>query len=151
MPNRPIHDIAGLLAGSWEGARLATQSGSPHPLVEIAGAAVGGVLGSRIPDVVDAPTCPRHRGIAHGLPAGGFVASLPIKEWQEACRTRAILHEAKLLAQQEGSVGQLIQQLLVWFWHTVAGMLGGLRAGYLSHLALDATTSMSLPLIGLRV
>ena len=55
------------------------------------------------------------------------------------------------MALAEGSLAWLVQRVLVLFWHVLAGLLGGLRAGYLSHLALDAVTPMSLPFIGLGV
>ena len=151
MPNRPAHDLAGLLVGGFEGFRLSEQIQSRYRLAEVIGSTVGGVGGSRVPDAFDTPTSPRHRGLAHGVAAASFVLSLPVEEWQAACRAHAAAHEANAIALAEGSLNWLVQRALVLFWHFLAGLLGGLRAGYFSHLALDAMTPMSLPLIGLGV
>lgn len=150
MPNRPVHDIAGLLAGIVEGARQANTAGSPYPEVEVVASAVGGVLGSRCPDWVEpASQGPRHRAVAHDMMFGVAVAKLPVVEWQSACRRAAAEHEVRALRLPAGSLERAIQQMLVYLWHALAGVLGGLRAGYLSHLVLDFGTPACLPLVGL--
>jgi len=132
-----------------EGMRSTSSAYSPHRDLEIVAAAVGGVVGSRCPDWLEpATTGPRHRALAHDVVFGVAVARLPVNEWQAACRRVAAAHEVRAMLLPEGSLERLIQQLLVYFWHVLAGALGGLRAGYLSHLALDFATPSSLPLVG---
>lgn len=148
MPNRPVHDVIGGISGGVDSLRLAAASTTPYPSTEVIAGIVGGVLGSRFPDIVDPPTSPNHRGAAHSILAGAAALSVPISEWQGACRRLAAEHEHRMLAKQEGSFDRFVQQIAVWFWHFLAGLIAGIRAGYVSHLALDATTSAALPLIG---
>ncbi len=149
MPNRPVHDIARLVTGVAEGMRMSNAATSSHPSLEIVAAALGGVVGSRCPDWLEPATAgPRHRAHAHDVVFGVAVAKLPVDEWQAACRRAAAAHESRATLLPEGSLERLIQQLLVYFWHALAGVLCGLRAGYLSHLSLDFTTPSSLPLVG---
>jgi hypothetical protein len=136
-----------LILGGLDGARLADSS--PYDGTEIFAAAIGGVLGSRIPDAVDPPHGPRHRAAAHDVMIGVAVAGLPIAEWQAACRAQATQHAAHASAHPADSWERWFQELLAWLWHVVAGLLTGLRAGFLSHLILDAFTTLSVPVMGM--
>jgi len=42
----------------------------------------------------------------------------------------------------------LFQLLAEWFWSFLAGVLGGMTPGYLSHLVLDAGTARGIPFLG---
>jgi hypothetical protein len=47
----------------------------------------------------------------------------------------------------ENSFSQLLSVLGELFWEFLAGFLNGIAAGYASHLALDALTPHSIPLL----
>jgi hypothetical protein len=44
-------------------------------------------------------------------------------------------------------VQQLFHSLAALFWSALAGWLNGFVAGYISHLVLDARTTVSIPII----
>lgn len=115
-----VHQIAGAAAGM--GICLlgdeAEPSRHPHPLL---GVTVGALLG-RLPDQLEPAVHPNHRQFFHSFLVLGICA-YGVKrayEWQP-----------------ESQAGELMRWLL---------LIGG--ASYLSHLALDAITRKSLPLVG---
>ncbi len=75
--------------------------------------------------------------------------------FEAACRENAEKCKA-LPMEQRGDVfvfvpadpiTQLLLSLFEIFWRLAAGFANGLAAGYLSHLALDAMTPRSIPLL----
>lgn len=149
MPNRPVHDIVGSTVGALQGAWSASVTASPYPALETIAAAMGGLAGSRVPDWLEPSTVgPRHRALAHDAATGLLIAKLPVAEWQATCRRLGAAHAARANTLPEDSWPQLLERLFAYIFYALAGCLGGMRAGYLSHLALDFTTPASLPLAG---
>jgi hypothetical protein len=151
MPNRNVHTAAGIGTAWLGGYLMAPKDMTPddRPLYAL-GLTFGGWLGSRMPDMLDPPTHPGHRSYAHGLVAAGAVA---IGEWMKGvahCRSRA----ATLRAEADVCDAFLnvadAQNKRAWanFWIFAAGAVQGFGLGYASHLALDALTARSLPVIG---
>jgi membrane-bound metal-dependent hydrolase YbcI (DUF457 family) len=118
--NGPTHRlVAGLAVGLALGDRE-----SKHGLVT-ARPIVGGLAGAlltNLPDILEPATSPNHRAFFHSLTFAAIVV--------------AGMHK---LSQWEP------QTDVDRFWKSL-GMLAG--ASYLIHLALDFTTSRSLPLLG---
>ena len=113
---------------------------------EIVGRLVGGVVGGRLPDVIDPPTHPGHRGVGHAIVpavAAMILVVRMIPDLQTVLRTRAAdLRRRADLAPAEERWPLQLQALVTEF---VLGAIVGLPAGYASHLALDATTPAGLP------
>lgn len=148
MANRPTHDLFGGITGM--GCAYLTLPTEPQSngIVELVGGAVGGVAGSRIPDIIDPATMPNHRDVGHGIinaiVVGNFCWS-NLSEWQAWCRARAD-ECAACRARATDDVARALYWIAEIFWRFVAGLLAGLIGGYASHLVLDATTPRSLPL-----
>lgn len=148
MPNKEIHRPIGAAAG---GAYAWVRSGTDsvdHAVLEAVGGLVGGWLGAALPDWIDPPTCPNHRHYGHGLlTVAGTVAITAelILDVQNRLRCKAdLLARNRIYLTDDFArfinwVGELLLRLVV-------GILNGVTAGYISHLALDALTPSSLPL-----
>jgi hypothetical protein len=75
--------------------------------------------------------------------------------FEAACRENAEKCRA-IPMEQQGDVfipvaldpfSKLLMECFTFFWHFVAGFMNGLAVGYLSHLALDAVSLRSIPLL----
>jgi hypothetical protein len=83
-----------------------------------------------------------------------------LTQWEEFCLKKAEQCKARpttLLRDTQGALfvsgppnplSQLLSTFGEIFWEFLAGFLNGLMAGYTSHLALDALTPRSIPLLG---
>ena len=148
MPNKDVHRPIGVAVG---GAYACIRAGShpwEHVAVEIIGGLAGGWLGAALPDWVDPPTCPNHRHYGHGvLTVAGTVAVTAefILDLQHRLRYRAdeLAQNRIYLRDDFARLINWIEELLLRF---LVGMLNGITAGYISHLALDAFTPSSLPI-----
>lgn len=148
MPNRVVHELAGVLAGAG-GAWLSSKGArNADPFLEIVGGAIAGYAGGVVPDVIDPPDSPNHRGIAHGLAAAALVASVPWNECAQDWRDEAARHRA-LAADPMLAKERTWHELAAIFCGLLAGAHIGLPCAYGSHLALDGVTPRSLPVVGL--
>lgn len=150
MSDGLMHRRVGFVAGgatAWCAA-----SGQPTHLrvVETIGGAMAGIVGAVMPDRLDPPTSPLHRSIGHGLVpigAAGFWAIRNLKKWQRWLREQAQRFQQELNAETDG--GRRILLMLAMVACTLAaGAVAGFIGGYISHVALDALTPASLPVIG---
>lgn len=149
MPNRDVHSIAGALGGAGYALYMAQVQPGYRMFVEMVGGVLGGIAGGRLPDYIDAPTCPRHRAEAHSVAITGVAGRLVsdhLGDWQNALR-----RQADHYAFMRGNSSQPLEQFLLWIaenaCRVLAGAIAGVLAGYVSHLILDAFTPMSLPFI----
>ena len=118
--NAAAHQLTAGAAVGWFLADRQQRTGQAavHPVV-------GGFAASvftKLPDLLEPATSPNHRQFFHGL---GFAALLAVGLYE--------LHQWEPQAKRD----QLLKSV---------GMLA--ISGYLIHLALDATTAKSLPLVG---
>lgn len=148
MPNRYLHaQIGGSLGAATAILRAKDQ---PNDLIvaEVIGSTLSGVLGGLLPDFIEPATSPNHRKAAHSVTAGASLVFVQATGWQGECRRRAIteIEQASYLAPRSREHSR--SNLMALLWALLAGLIGGLIAGYASHLALDAMTPRSLPLIG---
>ena len=120
MANGKTHIVAGCVAGLAVACidKDEEKSLAHNPLVAIP---VGGIFG-KLPDILEPATNPHHRQFCHSIVvlAGIGYGLKKAYDWKP-----------------ENNKEALCRGLIL-----VAG------AGYLSHLLFDATTPMSLPLIG---
>lgn len=147
--NRPAHDLVGAAAGAAASYYFARNQSDGDRFLEIIGGSIGGIVGSRLPDVIDPPTSPNHRSLGHGVVPVGCTA---YAVWELLERSQAALRAKAddLRNDRDGLDGELRKlgsQLLEWLCRILAGMVMGVVGGYASHLALDVTTAKGLPLV----
>jgi hypothetical protein len=149
MPNYATHLNAGTVAGGAAALVLANTQPAPSLIAEVAGGLVGGALGGIMPDIIEPATSPNHRKLAHSAVAAGSLTLAKITQWQASCRQRAAVHTSLAQRLVPNSPERSNAEFQAMLWSFLAGLTVGFVAGYASHLALDATTKRSLPLIGL--
>jgi len=148
MADGPTHAVAGIVSGAGAAA-ISAMNHTPLALaLETAGGAFGGYGGARAPDVLDPPTSPNHRHIAHGIGTTAFVGFMvyeTLVQWQAALRARAdqLAAERPYLT---NDLARALNQVAEWVLRFLAGTVIGFPAGYVSHLVLDAGTPRGLPL-----
>ena len=147
MPNRKVHDPVGGIAGAAYAGWRAYQRPATSALFESLGGLGGGVVGSRIPDLLE-PACWNHRRTAHSATVVGLIATFAnnVESAAEWCRSRAAILEARAQDQGLQAVDQMASAAAAILLYLVAGFLNGLVAGYISHLVLDGLTPASIPL-----
>lgn len=167
MPGKKTHSYVGMTAGIGYAAFQAKEQVSANLLVEAAGGAAGGWCGGLLPDVFEPGTSSWHRSLAHSGAAGTAIVAVrgKLTEWQTLCRQKA--EYCRIQAEQNGMLtmvpdpsrpnlfvpapvngwAQFRWKLEELFWRFAAGFANGLAAGYISHLALDAATPRSIPLL----
>lgn len=150
MPNRKVHVATSTFAGAFFASNQAAQQPAVHQLIESIGGIIGGWVGGRLPDLIEPPTSPNHRGSAHSFAVvGGLikVGNDSLGTWQERLREKA----DELAVQRAGlpadSLSRPLYALAEVLCRLLAGLLAGLTAGYVTHLMLDAGTPRSLRIV----
>ena len=157
MPNRRTHKLVGAASGAaYAGYRAKEQSGL-NWWAEVAGGGLGGFFGGPLPDAIEPAISPWHRDLAHSWAAGtGILATKNLlAAWETACRENADKCRAIPMTLVENfyvpvpvdPLSHLLSRSVELFWRFLAGFLNGIAAGYVSHLALDAVTPRSIPLL----
>lgn len=149
MSNSRTHRAIGTVAGAGYALTKANQQAPEHVLLEVFGGALAGNFGARLPDVFDPPLHPGHRSLAHGIvpvAAAGRAAMNALDGWQAQLRAEAN-RRAGLRQSAATTLERFWQYLVEILCRLGAGALAGLLAGYGSHVALDAFTPASLPLL----
>jgi inner membrane protein len=149
MPNRRTHVDAGAIAGSVTALMMANRQPPAIVLAETTGGLLGGALGGMMPDLLEPATSPNHRKLAHSMVMAGTLTLAKVTEWQAVCRREAAAQGQAALQLLPGSRARSDAELAAIWWSFLAGFIAGFFAGYVSHLALDAATTRSLPFIGL--
>lgn len=161
MPGRKTHTLVGAVSGAALAAHRTKKNIRHNRLARVAGGAVGGALGGALPDFFEPAISPWHRGQGHSVAAATAVVSSGnlLTRWEAFCLNsaeRCRARPTKLVRDAQGALfvpvppNPLSQVLLTFgeiFWEFLAGFLNGLVAGYTSHLALDALTPRSIPLL----
>lgn len=149
MASRKEHIDLGAPLGVVIAFALAVLDGQSleNALIEAAGGGGGGYVGAIAPDFIEPATSPNHRQFAHSRLAGFSIASLTIanvRVLQNRLRAEADWLDAQAAATPDRweSLNLRAQAISL---RMLVGVLPGLAAGYLSHLALDSTTPKGLP------
>lgn len=148
MPNRNVHSVVGVIAGSSYSLYLSKGQERESRMWEAIGAGIGGHLGSRLPDIINPATHTGHRAFAHSLVAGTVSAASAneiASSWTKTFREIADTLKDKSQCEGNSQFERDMYLILEVFTRIAAGIGPGLVAGYVSHLALDATTRRSLP------
>ena len=149
MPNGRTHRVVGAAAGSAYALYRAGHQAPAHALIETLGGALAGAVGARLPDVLDPPLHPRHRSLAHGLvpvAVAGRVGAMALDRCQVRLRAEAE-HRASLRRAAVTPLQRVWHAIVEVLCRLGAGAMAGLLAGYGSHVALDAFTPASIPLV----
>jgi membrane-bound metal-dependent hydrolase YbcI (DUF457 family) len=141
MPNGQFHRRVGMTAGAGVAAyRYRTVSAT------IAGG-IGGRLGAAVPDWLEPATTPHHRGVVHSwgtaVTVGSGAAAL-IERLEEYASIQIREHQALAL---HSPAAAWWHELAAWLWSLVGAFATGVLTGFGSHIALDALTPQSLPLL----
>ena len=167
MPGKETHSYVGATAGAGYAAFQAKGQAPLNFLAEVAGGAVGGWYGGLLPDLIEPGASSWHRSFAHSGTVGGTIVAMneTLTECQKFCREQAEYCRIEgeksglMIMKPHASVpnvfvpvppspweplGWKIAELLCRF---AAGFTPGLAAGYVSHLALDALSPRSIPLL----
>lgn len=149
LPGRRVHTSVGAVVGGLTAAARTPVRPPAIPIAEMVGGAIGGYWGGRLPDLIEPATSPWHRGPAHSVSLATILAKSfdGLDRWEGYCRGRAAHHAEQRGLQGADSKEALSHMLAEWFWRFLAGLVAGLLSGYISHMALDAITSRSLPLL----
>ena len=148
MPRRTTHALVGIGAGVLTAAARAKELREDCRIAELVGGALGGWLGGVLPDVIEPATTPNHRNVAHSVATGGGLSLAKVADARAKCREQAAFHAQRAQSAQLTEAERSHAQLMMLVWHVVAGAAAAFVAGYASHLALDALTKKSIPLIG---
>lgn len=141
MPNGPTHRRMGALAGGVAALYHARDEPLRGACLETLGGVFGGVLGSMLPDRLDPPTSPRHRGAYHSVLLLIALSQLVLETQRSACRARA--HKALRVG-----LGAPEPTFASDAWLFASGFITGVQWGYLSHLGADLMTGKAgLPLL----
>lgn len=149
MPNGKIHKVVGTAVGCGAAYFRASEQSPRSRTIETLGGMLAGYAGGAAPDILNPAFSPHHRSWAHAiLPAGvtGTYVVQKVDGWQGELRDRADMHAAASFsaASREERACHAMMEV---FCLLAAGAVVGFAAGYLSHLAMDATTPMGLPLV----
>ena len=139
MPNRKTHERVGMVTGMVAASVFVPEQPGWYSAASILGGLLGGKGGGLLPDRLDLPTSPNHRGPAHGvLPVGTVLKALG--QGYLSLFTQLVELAELEPADRNGSINW--DKVLYLF---LAGLMAGFAAGYGSHLLLDLGTPMGLP------
>jgi membrane-bound metal-dependent hydrolase YbcI (DUF457 family) len=127
MSNRNTHLVAGCITGIGTYFALKHMDAKEINLKEVIFTTSGGMIGGVLPDLLDPPISPNHRGFAHSFSLGILLGF-------------GIEKVYKYIRNVEFNKNE------VWF-NIVLLIIMSLLIGYLSHLVLDVGTPKGLPLI----
>lgn len=149
MPSAKVHVPASAGAGLLYSLHEARDQAPTHQLVEGIAGTFGGGLGGKLPDLLDPPTSPRHRGHAHSVTLAAALLALRghLELGVEHLRTEADRWDAEALQYEEWSLDWITCRGVALVLRALAGFLNGLYAGYLCHLGLDVWTPAGLSII----
>jgi LexA-binding, inner membrane-associated putative hydrolase len=148
MSNRTEHVQAGMFTGAVYAGFRARHQRPEHMLAEALGGILGGAAGSILPDVIDPPSHPNHRHIAHGAVNVGLVlwgTAAAASNLQGQLREQADAIEAQR-PYLTTNADIILSVLHEYALRVLAGSVNGVPAGYVSHLVLDAGTAKGINL-----
>lgn len=151
MPSRRTHASIGAISGLGLAAYRAKDEQQPSRIIaESLGGAFGGYIGGILPDIIEPATWPGHRRFAHSLAAGGSVTGTTkifLPNIEEYFRSKAEQYRVRGPQDAINQDTVIPSRVLESAMRFALGFVTGLVGGYVSHLALDAGTSKSIPIV----
>lgn len=150
MPNKNTHVVVGAAAGAAFSLFVSKGQKDENRLLELIGGCIGGGLGGRSADLMEPASHPGHRQFAHSAVAGTIsavnapaIASGLAEFFRDMADNVADYRKQHCTADFDKNLNVIVEITL----RILAGVGPGIIAGYISHLALDAMTKKSLPLL----
>jgi membrane-bound metal-dependent hydrolase YbcI (DUF457 family) len=146
--NGKAHVIGGIIGGPAAGIATLIKANRQPTLMEVGGWFAAGVVGAKLPDLLEPAFCPTHRKFCHsGCMLALDLAALQSQTLQDMIE--GLLQHAKRyhLMAQNSEDNQLGYKLCAYLLEFSAGALPGFLGSYASHLILDSTTPCGLPLV----
>lgn len=149
MPRLVEHLGHGRTVGAGAAAYMARDQHLAALACEVMGGAMGGMLGARLPDILEPPVSPHHRAVAHGvLPVASAAIAVVQKMPERQADLRAMAAEQLAMARRaDSTLEEVLRFLVAAGLHVIAGVLPGVVAGYVVHIAADAQTPRGVPAI----
>ena len=128
----PAHAFASIPSGGTFAAYQARNQTPSQQGVETLAGLFGGYLGGRLPDLIDPPDCPNHRGIGHSVFAitiAGTVIYKNLSDWQGWFRDLA----DRARARADSATDELSRAFFViaeFLFRAAAGLIAGVIGGY---------------------
>ena len=149
MANRKQHLAFGAAAGAAGYVAFVWIEQKQFSWAELLGYILGGSLGAMLPDMVEPATHPNHRSFFHSQ-IFAVLAAKSAWEYSQQIRQAELQRAEECVASARLASSE--EEASVWRWQAschsfFAGLLPGLVLGYGSHLAADAVTPKSLPLL----
>jgi hypothetical protein len=110
------------------------------------------MIGAWLPDALDPPNHPHHRGIGHGCAALMGVGFFMVNSSATVDRLRSMAEKLRAQAgalRPDDQLRAVLLDAVGLLALVLAGSITGMGVGYASHLVMDGTTPKGLPLIGL--
>lgn len=149
--NGKDHAIIGKAAGTVMALARADQNDTFWDLVlRAVGGYVGGNVGQVLPDFLEPAIHSFHRDVAHSIAFGVGVVELTrrlIEAWEMYCRTQAAAARERRNVEDATDGDRFGSFAEETFWKMAIGFAPGVAAGYVSHLAADATTPRGIPML----
>jgi hypothetical protein len=150
MPKKNKHVVFGSTAGALYSLSLSKDQEAGDRFIETLGGVMGGYCGGRAPDLLEPAHNSAHRAFAHSILAGTSSLAVIMRisiDWAVFFRSCADRLSQQRASGCSNDLDRLLSVTLDLFCRFGAGFGPGFIAGYISHLALDAGTPRSLPLI----
>ena len=154
MAGRREHDVAGTVVGFVSALLAAPKDASaPELAMELLGGALGGRVGSHLPDFLEPAIHSYHRDVCHSLTFAVTALSAGAKLASDAqARLRVKADEFRARREQsDDGFERFVLGLAEIICRIAAGFVGALVPGYASHLALDAGTPRGIPLLSAAI
>jgi hypothetical protein len=154
-----------MAAGMGYSAYNAKEQTGLNLFAEMVGGTLGGRIGGTLPDKLEPATSSWHRSIAHSGTTAATVAITArtvLMDWEKFWREKGDEYKNRANAatmvpsplQPNVSISvpsdplmQLLYALGALLCHFLAGLGNGFAAGYVSHIAVDALSPRSVPLL----
>jgi membrane-bound metal-dependent hydrolase YbcI (DUF457 family) len=145
--NGHAHKTLGALTGPAVGISLSVKAHRRPRAAEALGWVAGGVVGAKLPDIIEPAHNPHHRKFAHSaIVLQGNVAILRSCELQCSIQWLHDAADRQRAKTGESPLVDFLRELFALFLEFLAGVLPGVTAGYASHLFADWTTPKRIPL-----
>lgn len=139
------------MASGGVAALLMSNEKEPWKLIaETLGGVIGGLVGGKLPDIIEPAVHSWHRNVAHSFSTGAVVvgaAAKGVQSWHASCRAKAEAWAQRRRDPNLTPTDRALALVAELAWRIAAGLPIGAAAGYVSHLALDAGTPRGIPLI----
>lgn len=149
MPGYRTHKTVGGVVGGATALVCAQNQPPLLILAEMLGGFVAGQYAGTWPDIFEPGTSSHHRDLCHALAPTAYAATFAFQQvptLQNSLRSQAQTC-FQLAAGTNDGFQQFVNVAVGLFLHVLAGAVPAIPASYVSHVALDAASPRSVPLL----